>query len=335
MREAESSVASRQVSSQPESSQGAYRILTIDGGGIKGVFAASFLAHVETSLGEPLVDHFDLMVGTSTGGIIALGLGLGLSAQDVLTFYEEHGPQIFNGHRRRLVRHLFAAKYSSQPLREGLEQALGDRRFGESLTRLVIPSMTLETGEVYVFKTAHHERFVHDYSERAVDVALATAAAPTYFPTHTLASGTPLIDGGTWANNPMGVAAIEALGVLGWPKGSVKLLGVGCTEAIADTYPRNRSGFGINYWARRIVSTFMAGQSSSALGTAQLLLGHNNVHRVSPSVGAGKYKLDDVNGIRSLKGLGATEARREFPQIKSTFLTGRRDPFVPFREVDA
>ena len=71
------------------------RILAIDGGGIKGVFPASFLATVEDSIGNNVADYFDLIVGTSTGGIIALGLGLGLSAQEMLAFYEEYGPLIF------------------------------------------------------------------------------------------------------------------------------------------------------------------------------------------------------------------------------------------------
>jgi len=75
------------------------RILSIDGGGIKGVFPASFLTTLEESLGHPIAKFFDLIVGTSTGGIIALGLGLGLSAKEILSFYEEHGPSIFRGTR--------------------------------------------------------------------------------------------------------------------------------------------------------------------------------------------------------------------------------------------
>ena len=71
------------------------RILTIDGGGIKGVFPAAFLATVEDAIECNVADYFDLIVGTSTGGIIALGLGLGLSAKELLAFYEEHGPTIF------------------------------------------------------------------------------------------------------------------------------------------------------------------------------------------------------------------------------------------------
>jgi len=73
------------------------KILSIDGGGIKGVFPASFLASIEEQIGGKVSDYFDLIVGTSTGGIIALGLGLGFSAKDILSFYEERGPEIFRG----------------------------------------------------------------------------------------------------------------------------------------------------------------------------------------------------------------------------------------------
>src|SRR5262245_37057247 len=98
-------------------SAGMKRILSLDGGGIKGVFPASFLAELEQNLDRPIGDYFDLIVGTSTGGIIALGLGLGLSAKEVLSFYEDHGPRIFAGRRWwRAVRRLGAAKYDRAPL---------------------------------------------------------------------------------------------------------------------------------------------------------------------------------------------------------------------------
>ncbi len=156
-----------------------YRVLALDGGGIKGAFGASLLADFEETLGEPLVDYFDLIAGTSTGGIIALGLGLGLSAADILAFYEEQGPVVFDG-GRGLVGRLVGARYDSRPLREALQSVFGDRVLGEAKTRLIIPATNLDTGEVRVFKTAHHERFERDYKAHVVDVALATAAAPTF-----------------------------------------------------------------------------------------------------------------------------------------------------------
>ena len=157
------------------------RILTIDGGGIKGVFPAAFLTTLEQRLACPVADYFDLIAGTSTGGIIAIGLGLGLGAEEVLALYKDHGERIFP--RRRLLRllSLVRAKYDYQPLREALVTAFGDRRLGESRNRLLIPSLNLAAERVHIYKTSHHAKLVHDYKLPAVEVALATVAAPTYF----------------------------------------------------------------------------------------------------------------------------------------------------------
>ena len=201
------------------------RILTIDGGGIKGVFPASFLATVDNSAEGNVADYFDLIVGTSTGGIIALGLGLGLSAKDILAFYEKFGPRIFSSNRR--FRLPGTAKYSNVTLKEALEDCFGNKKLGDSKKRLVIPSLNLENGKVYVYKTAHHPRLERDYKERAINVALATAAAPTYFPTHRSPTGTPLIDGGVWTNNPVGMAVVEAITILDWAKRFAKSLKFG------------------------------------------------------------------------------------------------------------
>jgi len=312
------------------------RILAIDGGGIKGVFPAAFLADLESELDEPLASHFDLIVGTSTGGIIALALGLGIPAVDILKFYEEKGPTIFRGSRRLgLLRQAVSAKYDPAPLRTALEEVFGKRRLGEATTRLVIPSLNLSTGTVNVFKTAHHERFERDYKLLAVDVAMATAAAPTYFPTHRLSNGVPLVDGGTWANNPMGTAAVEAVGVLEWSKGDIDLLGVGCTEPATNFHARQARFLGLfNYWAKRIVKVFMAGQSSASVGSAMLLLGHEHVVRVSPTVDERQYQLDGVAGIPELRALGAEQARIQLPLLRERFFAKPADRFLPIRTLD-
>lgn len=309
-----------------------FRVLALDGGGIKGVFSASVLASFEEMIGAPLGEYFDLIVGTSTGGIIALGLGMGMPASEILSFYERSGPAIFDK-PSGFVGRVRRAKYDSQSLADALNEVFGERLLGEARTRVVIPATNLETGQVHVFKTAHHERFERDFKERVVDVALATAAAPTYFRTHRLPAATPLIDGGVWANNPMGAAAVEALGVLDWPRGSVKLLSVGCTETAPTIKDGKPSGLGLSGWARHLVSTFMNAQSSASIGTATLLLGHDNVHRISRTVGANRYTLDGIKEIESLKGLGSSVAREEFPKVKAMFLADKAQPFVPVREV--
>lgn len=312
------------------------RVLTIDGGGIKGVFPAAFLADLESELDQPLASYFDLIAGTSTGGIIALALGLGIPASDILDFYEKKGPAIFKGSKRLgPLRQLVAAKYDPAPLKAALTEVFGDRRVGESTTRLVIPALNLSTGEVNVFKTAHHERFERDYKLPAVDVAMATAAAPTFFPTHRLTNGVPLVDGGMWANNPMATAAVEAIGLLEWNKGDVELLGVGCTEAPANFQASRDRRHGLaNYWAKRIVRVFMSGQSSSSIGSAMLLLGHSHVVRVSPVVDERQYQLDGVQGIPELRALGADQARTQLPLLRARFFSGSAAPFVPVRVLE-
>ncbi len=156
---------SSEAAARPESYR---RILSIDGGGIRGVFPAAFLARLEEYLDHPIGRYFDLIAGTSTGGIIAIGLGLGLTAKEILQLYVEKGPLIFNQHRRPLanwlhqklreIKQLLGAKYSSAALHDALKEAFGDRRLGDSKIRLVIPAWHPETERVWIYKTAHHPR---------------------------------------------------------------------------------------------------------------------------------------------------------------------------------
>lgn len=292
----------------------------IDGGGIKGIFPASFLKTVEETLGVKVTEHFDLIVGTSTGGIIALGLGLGFSAKEILEFYETSGPVIFKGNGFiRFLRSMGFSKYSSEPLRDALLEKFGERILGESKNRLVIPSVNLETGEVHVYKTAHHERFQRDYKEKVVDIALATSAAPVYFPTYRSAMGAPLVDGGVWANNPTGFAVVEAIGVLNWPREEIKVLSIGCTAEALNIKKARFLPMGSVYWATKIVNLFMSTQSSSSMGVAELLIGKENIVRVNPCIANGKFGLDVIKEGGSLKGLGDTEARKALPDVKLFF----------------
>jgi uncharacterized protein len=308
------------------------RILCIDGGGIKGVFPASFLATVEDAIGGRVTDYFDLIAGTSTGGIIALGLGLGLSASEILQFYEALGPGIFKGSRIKRLTALGFSRYRNRSLKGALESIFGDNRLGDSSKRLVIPALNLENGEVHVYKTAHHPRLERDYKEKAVDVALATAAAPTYFPVHRTAAAIPLLDGGIWANNPTGMAVVEAVGVLGWPRESLRVLSLGCTSEALSIGRARFVGRGAAYWATRIVGLFMTAQSFSSMGTAYILVGHESVFRVDPVVPSGRFRLDAYREAISLKGLGASEARKALPRVRSMFIDeGPVEPFRPDR----
>jgi predicted acylesterase/phospholipase RssA len=323
------------------------RILALDGGGIKGVLEAAFLDTVETATGKRIADHFDLVAGTSTGGIIALGLGLGLSASEIVEFYVREGPRIFDqadataaigiAQRcsamlrkwRRRGQQLAWPKYEPDALRVALTRAFGSKTLGESRLRLVIPAYHSDKDDLYVFKTRHHCRLQVDWRERAVDVALATAAAPTYFRAHVMPSGAPLIDGGIWANNPAGVAAVEARSVLGWKDDDLFVLSLGCTEEIFDV----PASAGYKDLLLKSTELFMRGQSRAAAGTAKLLCDHTEAapryFRYQMAVPTGKFALDRVEMIDRLRGLGASCARDALPVLQANFLDTPAEPFVP------
>lgn len=324
------------------------RILALDGGGIKGAFAAGFLEAIEECTGKRIAEHFDLIAGTSTGGIIALGLALGMSAKEIAQFYVNDGPRIFGqqnaldepgwlsrtGSRVRAMfrtkMQLMAPKYDASQLAKALERAFASKRLGDSSVRLVIPAYQADKEDVYVFKTRHHPRFQMDWKESAVNVALATAAAPTYFRAHPMPSGAPLIDGGVWANNPAGLAAVEARGVLGWRDDDLFILRLGCTEEALDIPVAS------GYAGLLLKSTalFMQGQSRGADGTAMLLSGHRDheprYFLCQHKVPVGKFSLDSTGMVQRLRGLGATYAREKIPLLEKHFLNDKAEPFVPF-----
>jgi patatin-like phospholipase/acyl hydrolase len=302
-----------------------FRILSIDGGGIKGVFPASFLAAIEETLGGPPVsDYFDLIAGTSTGGILALALGLGLSAKQALGFYERFGPSIFPPRPPWWV--LRPSKHESGTLRLALEETFGDKRLGDSLHRLLIPAFNATTGKIHIYKTAHHPRLQVDYKAHAVEVGFATSAAPLYFPPYRSPTEAVLIDGGIWANNPAGLAVVEAISMLGASGDQIDVLSIGCT---CDPPDFTQRGQGWRFWSLRAIEAAIQGQSFASLGTAQHLAGHENVFRYCPTVMPGRFGLDRPKGIAELKAFGYSEAREALRQLTPRFFSAKAAQFSP------
>lgn len=202
-----------------------FKVLSIDGGGIKGLYSAQILKHFEEKFDCKISDHFDMLCGTSTGGLIALALSLKISAAEICDFYTVQGPKIFtkfrkieflnkkynNGTVRQLVR---GGKFTDQNLKSALSEIFGERRIEESNNLLCIPSYNITEARPFVFKFDHKEGDLsRDNKARYVDIALATSAAPTYFPMAEIPDydNKQFIDGGVWGNNPTLVGYLEAL----------------------------------------------------------------------------------------------------------------------------
>lgn len=315
-----------------QESSSRFRILSLDGGGIKGTFSAAFLATLEELTGKSVVRHFDLIAGTSTGGIIALALGLGHPADEVLEFYLEHGPKIFpvTGVKRRTLRHLVRSKHRVEALQTAVSGMLGDRRLGESQTRLVIPSFDAVSGDIRLFKTAHHPRFKLDYKWLASDVALATSAAPTYFPVFHSGDGSRFIDGGVWANNPAAVAVTEAVGVLDVVPQVIEVLSIGTTTEPFHIPKRIVSAGRLSWMIRPGLKLLMQAQQAGSAGLAHAITEHTGrLVRINEPTTPGRFKLDGSAGIEELKSLGHRAATRAEREVGPRFLDEPVSAFVP------
>lgn len=316
----------RPTSGRP--SGGRFQILSLDGGGLRGMFSAAVLTRIEDDLDVRIVDHFDLIAGTSTGGIIALGLGMGLSAREILDFYTTHGQRIFRTRTKlRGARHFLRAKYPAAPLRSALTDVFGERTFGESTKRLLITSYNVGAEDVYLFRTPHLPTLTRDWRESAVDVAMATAAAPTYLPGVSL-DGARLVDGAIWANNPTMVAIAEAVGPLGVALESIRVFSLGTTTDIPHRNRRLDRG-GLLPWARDIVEILLRAQSEAATKQARHLLGADSVLRLNPTVPTGTLSLDSVDA-EAMIGRAGHESRIASPAFTTSFADHVAPAYLPY-----
>ncbi|MCP1850286.1 MULTISPECIES: CBASS cGAMP-activated phospholipase [unclassified Bradyrhizobium] len=293
-----------------------FRILSIDGGGIRGVFPAAFLAELESRFlgGASIANHFDMIAGTSTGGIIALALAHGMTAREALNIYLERGERIFPpavglGKVSRALRWLFRPKHNQPALNEELLRIFGDKVLDDAITRLVIPSFEGRHGEPFLYKTPHHPDYQKDRHKKFAHVALHTTAAPSYYP-GVEDDGYVMIDGGIWANNPVMNALVDALACF-IAREDVRILSLGTGESTFTVDERARNG-GIKDWAfLRSFNAAARAQSRNALGQAYLLVGKNNVTRIDVPESDAPIAMDDV-----------TRSVRELPLVARSLVEG-------------
>jgi len=320
---------------QPWPADRIFRILSIDGGGIRGVFPAAYLAEIERRFldGRSIANCFDMIAGTSTGGIIALALAHGMTARQALGIYEQRGVHIFPAARglsgiRRVLRWIKRPKHDQSVLREELLSVFGDTLLDAAITRLVVPSFEGRFGEPFLYKTPHHPDYQKDRHRRFAHVALHTTAAPSYYP-GVEDDGYVMVDGGLWANNPVMNALVDVLACYDIPRENIRILTIGTGDAKFSIDERSRRG-GIGQWA--FLKAFAAAsraQSLNALGQAYLLVGKDNVVRVDPAETNRPIALDDVaRSLAELPPLARTMAEASGHHVRQLFLGDCADPFV-------
>ncbi len=282
--------SNRSQEDEPRLPQGDdFYILSIDGGGFRGRFAAHLLQRMEEVWELDWHRSFDLFAGTSTGSILASGIACGFSATKLADFYDSHGQAIFTPRLRSRCDpfKLLTSRYSSTKLQAFLEREFGDTTLGDVPVPLILPAVDIGNGRVHVVKSKYSDDFVRDPHVRVSDAVLASCSAPTYFDPHVVDDKYELADGGLWANNPSLVAAIDAHYRLGIPLRRLRVLSIG-TGTSRAFYPRATSkwkdrllrgwqGWGIaTRWQRtKLLDLILNLQSESAHNMLCLLLGES------------------------------------------------------------
>jgi hypothetical protein len=315
-----------------------FRILSLDGGyAMGGVFTASVLATFERVTGKRLVDHFDMIAGTSAGGIIAIGLGMGASAESILAFFRERWSPVFGTRGGyawlKNIRSLIRPKYSPELLRRVVADCVGDRPLGESRTRLLIPAYDAALGRIYLFRTPHHPTHLYDQDIPAVDVALATSAEPTFFPAHRIPGRGVFLDGGLGANCPAMVGIVEAVSSCGRTVGDLRVLSVSATN-----YPfrisKAQQVEGLMGWGPKIIQTLLFSQVQVVVAEASSLL-RGRFHRIDYVTEPSLYTMDKTRVVEELTVIGRAQAEMvaNVSIVKRQYLNDR--PVRPWVETPA
>jgi len=276
-----------------------FTILSIDGGGIRGIYPAYVLRCIEERLQINLFDTFDMIAGTSTGSIIAAGVATGVPAADIVAMYKEHGGEIFRKKRFILpgksVQPMFDSVYDAQYLENCLIEVFQDKRLGDIKKPLLIPSTDIGNGCVHVLKSGYSKDFTRDNKVLVKDAVLASCSAPTYFDPHRLDEYL-LADGGLWANNPALAAVIDAQKRLGIAQDDLQILsiGTGHSKTVYGTNALHKWGL-VNGWKHKeFISFILSLQSQSAQNYLNLMLRPGQIKRIDFESDV-PLPLDDVS----------------------------------------
>jgi patatin-like phospholipase/acyl hydrolase len=295
------------------------RVLSLDGGGIRGIIPALVIAHLERETGKPACELFDLIVGTSTGGILALGLSLKdekgqplLAAKRMVALYERHGGEIFEQslwRKLRTVGGIFEEAYSHKALEGVLAHYFGDRKLGDCGVPAMVTSYDIQNRRTVFMKSWHPDHA----GLLCSDAARATSAAPTYFEPAQLSwaeESRTLIDGGVYMNSPAVSAYAEARKL--FPNERIAMLSLGTGELTRPIPYEEARTWGSALWVMSLLDCMFDGVSKAADHQMRLFLGEHYLRLQTPL----HYASDDMDdasrgNIRNLKQTARELIKRE------------------------
>lgn len=291
-----------------------FHVLSIDGGGIRGIIPAVVLAELERRSDRRIAELFDLIAGTSTGGLLAGALtvreggALRWRAEDLVDLYETEGPKVFSQTLTRKILTglgLLEERYDDAALEAAIARYIGDARISELATDVLITAYDTEGRTPFYFKS-HVAAGTPSWDHRVFDALRATTGAPTYFEPHALtADGRRfcLVDGGVFANNPAMTAYAEAARIA--PGRPVRVVSLGTGSLNRPYRCPDVRGWGIVQWVRPLIDVVFDGQSEAVDTQLEELLGDRH-HRFQIELIGASDDLDDVSeeNLEDLQRLG-------------------------------
>ena len=284
-------------------------VLSIDGGGIRGIIPALVLDYLEQASNKSISELFDLSVGTSSGGIIALGIAQAdaqgkpkYTAHDLAEFFENSGRKIFQKTVWRNIRSaggVLDERYSARPLEAALRKYYADTRLGDTLGSTMVTSYDIEGRRTLFLKSWHpdHETVL------CRDAARATSAAPTYFEPALIdvqGSHRALIDGGVFVNSPVVSAYAEALKL--FPGEPLAVVSLGTGELIRRIPYESAKDWGQAGWVTPLIDCMFDGETKVANHQMRMFLG-DHYFRLQVTLDEANDDMDDASevNIQNLK----------------------------------
>src|SRR5690606_34223909 len=300
------------------------KILCIDGGGIRGVYAVAILQEIEKEFNQPISDMFDMVAGTSTGAIVAASTVMKLDMRDVQDSYIKYGKKIFT---KQSTFGLRKSVYSDRYLRHYIQEAFGEILLSDIGKPLLIPSVDITHGNPFVHRSNYGNDEQSDQSIKLWDAVLSSCSAPVFFPPNNINNRYLAIDGGLWANNPSLVCITEAQHHFKKELADIQIMSIGTGLQKIDFSIETKNEWGVNTWlpfhlpsmrmTPKLLDLALHLSSESVTYHCQHLLG-DNYFRINEDLGQ-EIPFDAPEYVDLLSKLGEQSFQKQKEEI-ITFL---------------
>lgn len=292
-----------------------FKILSLDGGGIRGIFSAQVLDLMNDRLGINPYNTFDLLVGTSAGSIVAAAIATEYDLSKLVRDFKCYAPRIFK--RRFSLCGFLRSKYSNKVLEDLLRKSFKEITLGDIKMPLIINATNVSTGSVHVFKSSYQEErrggdYFRDGDVLLYRAVLASCSAPVYFDPVEISEDL-ICDGGLWANNPVLVGYVDAIRNFNKTQANMKILSIGSGNTRQFYLPSRMWGLATGWQREKIVSFAMLNQTQYAENCLRLIM-PENVLRINPEIE--NWDLDDHEALSTLKSLASREVTNRGESIK-------------------